>query len=167
MVITLEDIKNYVESKTELDLSKNCRKRPLVDARALYFKLARKYTNESYDAIGLLVNRDHSSVVHSVKHSFEIVYKFNPFIKMLYNDFNPIIWADKSSFSNEEVNDILTENIMLKDKLKTFQSSYETLNTLLNGIPEEKVDEFMVKVSAVAAMIKSVSEYESKRNKVA
>ena len=160
MVITLEDIKNYVESKTELDLSKNCRKRPLVDARALYFKLARKHTNESYDAIGALVNRDHSSVVHSVKHSFEIVYKFNPFIKMLYNDFNPIIWADKDSFSNEEVNEILTENIMLKDKLSTLQSSYDRFIEITNGVPEEKMDEFLTKISAVASMVKSVAEHE-------
>jgi hypothetical protein len=160
MTITLEDIKNYVESKTELDLSKNCRKRSLVDARALYFKLARKHTNESYDAIGSLVNRDHSSVVHSVKHSFEIVYKFNPFIKMLYNDFNPIVWADKDSFSEEEVNDILTENIMLKDKLATLQSSYSRVVEIAKDVPEEKMEEFLTKMSAVASMIKSVYDYE-------
>lgn len=166
MVVTLEDIKNYVESKTELDLSKNCRKRQLVDARALYFKLARKYTGESFDAIGTLVNRDHSSVVHSVKHSFEIVYKFNPFIKMLYNDFNPVLFAKRETFETSEVNDILTENIMLRDKIKVLESSYDRIINIVNEVPEEKIDEFMVKVSAVAAMIKSVSAYETK-NKVA
>ena len=85
---------------------------------------------------------------------------------MLYNDFNPVLFAKRDTFETSEVNDILTENIMLRDKIKVLESSYDRIINIVNEIPEEKIDEFMVKVSAVAAMIKSVSAYETK-NKVA
>lgn len=51
MKTTIEEIRNYVESKTGLDISRKTRKRQYVDARALYYKMCREYTDASLEEI--------------------------------------------------------------------------------------------------------------------
>lgn len=55
MVITIDQLK----SKT--------RKREVVQCRQMYFKRAKETTNASLAKIGLLVNRDHATVLHGIK----------------------------------------------------------------------------------------------------
>lgn len=44
-----------------------CRKRELVDARFIYFYLAKILTNKPLNTIGAVVKRDHSTVIHGLK----------------------------------------------------------------------------------------------------
>ena len=62
-----DTIKQIVESYFDLSISRNTRKRPYVEARAIYFKLCREFTNFSLEQIGKSVNRDHASVLHGIK----------------------------------------------------------------------------------------------------
>jgi len=63
----IEEILRLVELEIEEELNTRSRKRELVYARAIYFKLARDITKRSYDSIGKLVGRDHASVLYGVK----------------------------------------------------------------------------------------------------
>lgn len=63
----LRKIKQVVEMNTNVkDLSVRSRKQNLVDARTIYFVLAKRLTTFSYSIISELVNRDHSSVTHGI-----------------------------------------------------------------------------------------------------
>lgn len=63
----LKKIKQVVEMNTNVkDISVRSRKQNLVDARTIYFVLAKRLTSFSYSIISELVNRDHSSVTHGI-----------------------------------------------------------------------------------------------------
>jgi len=65
--MNLKKIKQVVEMNTNVkDLSVRSRKQNLVDARTIYFVLAKRLTTFSYSIISELVNRDHSSVTHGI-----------------------------------------------------------------------------------------------------
>lgn len=66
-MMDLKKIKRVVEMNTNVkDLSVRSRKQSLVDARTIYFVLAKRLTTFSYSIISELVNRDHSSVTHAI-----------------------------------------------------------------------------------------------------
>ena len=52
---------------TGLDLSKKTRQSDYVYGRMVYFHLARTKTNAPLNKIGLLVERDHTTVLHGIK----------------------------------------------------------------------------------------------------
>jgi hypothetical protein len=71
--MTLLQIKTEVESKLGLDMTekksatgKVRQTRAHVNARKIYCLLAKKYTTESLENIGQLIEHDHSTVVYSI-----------------------------------------------------------------------------------------------------
>ena len=61
-------IQELVKEDTKIDISTIRRKREIVEARALYYKLCREYTYKSLTEIGKSVNRDHATVLWGLKH---------------------------------------------------------------------------------------------------
>tara|TARA_R110000765_G_scaffold410572_2_gene509293 strand:+ start:65 stop:496 length:432 start_codon:yes stop_codon:yes gene_type:complete len=60
-----QKIKEIVESKTKIEnISIRSRKQSIVEARVLYSTLCLKHTQDSYERIGKIINRDHSTIVH-------------------------------------------------------------------------------------------------------
>ena len=51
-MINARQIRKIVEDNVNFDLSVNGRKRKESDARALFYKLCREYTNDTYETIG-------------------------------------------------------------------------------------------------------------------
>lgn len=62
----LEDISNKTNIPVEL-MKLKTRGRPIVESRQIYFKRAREVTKFSLYTIGLLVNRDHSTVMYGIR----------------------------------------------------------------------------------------------------
>ena len=61
-----ELVKDLVEKEYQLDISKNIRKADYVEARAMYYKLLRSYTNMSLDMIGKSVGKDHAVAINGI-----------------------------------------------------------------------------------------------------
>lgn len=160
MKTTIEEIRNYVESKTGLDISRKTRKRQYVDARALYYKLSRENTDASLEEIGALVNRDHSSVVHSVLHCFDAVYKFNPLIRNIYDDFQPILVACPETLTKQEINNIVSENKALRARLEYVENRNGRMIDLVAKVPEEALDDFFSRASAMITMLQSARYHQ-------
>ena len=67
---SLTDILYDVCKKVRISHNTLCnttKTRDIVEARYIYFYRARKLTNASYERIGRLVNRDHSTVIYGIK----------------------------------------------------------------------------------------------------
>jgi len=161
MKTTIEEIRNYVEAKTDLDISRTTRKRKYVDARALYFKLCRENTDASLEEIGSLVGRDYSSVIHSVKHCFDAVYKYNPLIRNIYDDFKPIQVAIPERLTNEEISSLVEENKALKARLEFLEKGNGRMLDLVAKVPEQALDDFFVRASAMVTMLQAVKYREA------
>lgn len=70
----LQKIIDVIEQQTNEKLGVKNRKRHIVTLRFIYFKLARQYTNYSFERIGDALAKDHASVMHGIK-MFEVVVK--------------------------------------------------------------------------------------------
>lgn len=80
----LDDIKYLVERETGLDLSLQSRRRHLVYARFIFFKLARTHTSHSLDDIGRFINKDHASVLHGVKQFENVIREYEDDLYKIY-----------------------------------------------------------------------------------
>lgn len=167
MKTTVEEIRKYVESRTGLDISSKTRKRPYVDARALYFALCRKHTNASFDEIGVLVNRDHSTVVHSVLHCFDSVYKFNRLIRNIYDSFRPILAVVPETLTKDDVQCVLEENMalmakidVLNDRINKLENGNARIIDLVAKVPEPAIEDFFSRVSAMVTMLQSARYHQ-------
>lgn len=106
------------------------------------------------------MNRDHSSVVHSVLHCFESVYKFNPLVRNIYDDFKPILVASPERLTREEIDGIVNENRMLRSRLAYVESRNGRMMDLVAKVPEAALDDFFVKASAMVTMLQTIKYRE-------
>lgn len=64
----LQKIKELVELETKIaDISKKSRVPRIIDARVMYYYLAKKYTGFSYQKIARGVGRDHATAIYGMK----------------------------------------------------------------------------------------------------
>jgi hypothetical protein len=64
---TQKIVREIVEGYYKIDITDKTRRRPYVEARALYYKLLRDNTRLSMEQIGKGMNKDHSTVVYFIK----------------------------------------------------------------------------------------------------
>ena len=65
--MTIDKIKEIVETETGIDLTNPSRRAELVYTRALYFNLCREYTMHPLEVIGNSVGKHHATVLHGIK----------------------------------------------------------------------------------------------------
>tara|TARA_R110001592_G_scaffold230717_2_gene487710 strand:- start:654 stop:1109 length:456 start_codon:yes stop_codon:yes gene_type:complete len=143
-----DTIKQIVESYFDLSISRNTRKRPYVEARAIYFKLCREFTNFSLEQIGKSVNRDHASVLHGIKSIdtwVEVDKRMNNNMRILKNKIiNYQLEKDETVDLNES---IVLKYIQLKEQVKWQEEMIRRLNNDLKEITDkhEKREKFYIK----------------------
>ena len=143
-----ETIKEIVENYFEISISRNTRKRQYVEARAIYFKLCRIFTQLSLEQIGKSVNRDHASVLHGVKSIntwVQVDKRMNNNMRILKNKIiNYQVEKDKTVELNES---IVLKYIQLKEQVKWQEEMIQKLNTDLNEITikHDKREKFYTK----------------------
>ena len=77
-------------------------------ARWLYCKLCREYTNATMSAIGKIINRDHSTVVHAIK-SLEFEFAYNKDLQTKYDDLSIIVVSKIKMFSLDEIEKLIND----------------------------------------------------------
>ena len=129
------ELKNIIKVETSIDLDNektlNCRERDFTEARAMYYKLLRKYTNMTYSKIGKSVNKNHATVLHACN-SFDWWTKQDEGLLNVYTKV-------KQKFSNylgyENTDKKLEYNLeKLLDNYIDLKKQYETLRNRVNEI---------------------------------
>ena len=82
--MTIQQIKKLVETRFNLTMDTKSRKREIVYARAVYYKLCSEYTSKTLTDIGDVLNRDHATVCYGLNlfnniQSMNKVYKDNQY----------------------------------------------------------------------------------------
>ena len=78
-------IKELVEKETGIDITEKTHKRPVVYARAMYFKLCRDKTNHNLHEIGESVGRHHTSVLHAIREVWPEAMAYNEDFRFTYD----------------------------------------------------------------------------------
>ena len=71
-MINTKQIRAIVEDNVGFDLTIKGRKRYHSDARALFYKLCREYTNDTFETIGDELNKNYATVLHGVHKVFPV-----------------------------------------------------------------------------------------------
>ena len=94
MIIKLKHIQNIVEKHLNISIDNKCRKFDFIFARSCYYFLCRKYTNSSFKKIANTLNKNHSTVIHSLKelpyllkHNNKLNNLFNEIVKNVDNEY--------------------------------------------------------------------------------
>jgi hypothetical protein len=130
MELEIEYLKRLVEEKTGVNIGVKTRKREVVFARRMYYKLFREfYKKTSLHSIGqtLPLKQDHTTVLHQIN-QFKIDYAQDKLFRRRYNsirnEFYGLAGEPEIDFEEEnmrlklEVSDLKKEIEELKDKLK-------------------------------------------------
>lgn len=134
-------INEVVNNYFELNIKRNTRKRPYVEARAIYFKLCRDFTRLSLEQIGNKVNRNHASVLHGIKTlnnwvGYDDRIKNN--LRILTNKITNFINDSQKELQSNEFNEALVSRyIQLKERVKEQDRIIDETQKLLKDITEK------------------------------
>ena len=147
----LEVIRKAVETITNCDVVERTRQREYVQARSIFYRFARD-NKQTLQAIGKFLERDHATVMHSLK-KFEQDVEYDSAFRANYNAVKDILGnldvkgcedATETLLEAYEMRNtyLIKQNAELRAKLSRLTSD-DTINELLEGIPEDKIQYFI------------------------
>jgi hypothetical protein len=147
----LEVIRKAVETITNCDVVERTRQREYVQARSIFYRFARD-NKQTLQAIGKFLKRDHATVMHSLK-KFEQDVEYDSAFRANYNAVKDILGnldvkgcedATETLLEAYEMRNtyLIKQNTELRAKLSRLTSD-DTINELLEGIPEDKIQYFI------------------------
>jgi len=147
----LEVIRKAVETITNCDVVERTRQREYVQARSIFYRFARD-NKQTLQAIGKFLKRDHATVMHSLK-KFEQDVEYDSLFRANYNAVKDILGnldvkecedATETLLEAYEMRNtyLIKQNTELRAKLSRLTSD-DTINELLEGLPEDKIQYFI------------------------
>ncbi len=147
----LEVIRKAVETITNCDVVERTRQREYVQARSIFYRFARD-NKQTLQAIGKFLERDHATVMHSLK-KFEQDVQYDSVFRANYSAVKDILGnldvkdcedATETLLEAYEMRNtyLIEQNTELRAKLSRLTSD-DTINELLTGLPESRIQYFI------------------------
>ena len=147
----LQVIREAVEAVTSCDVVLRTRQVEYVQARMIFYKFARD-NKQTLQAIGKFLERDHATVMHSLK-KFEQDVQYDSAFRAKYNAVRDVIGnldikecenATETLLEAYEMRNanLIEQNAELRAKLSRLTSD-DTINELLTGLPESRIQYFI------------------------
>ena len=130
-----KELKKVIQEITGVDINEVSRKREIIEARAVYYKILKQIDKKkSLKSIGASVGKDHATVLHSLN-NYDMFEQFNPtlklFRKQILQRLNYVKPEDILDVSKDEYIQSLQIDIMkLNDEIANLQ---ETINKPRNN----------------------------------
>ena len=154
--MTRQQIREYVETTLQIDLSRRTRVRQFVEARTLYYVLMRENTTASYKQIGEELGYNHCVVLHCLKNVWPII-KEAVDIKEAYSNFS-IQAIEVNKLERKEIIEI---NQRLKREIKTLKENRDRqLNRFTEEIQDLTDKQTEIVLERFRAMVKMVRTME-------
>jgi hypothetical protein len=129
--ITLQ-LKKVIKEITGVDINEVSRKREIIEARAVYYKILKQIDKKkSLKSIGASVGKDHATVLHSLN-NYDMFEQFNPTLKIFRKEilqklnYKPIEYF--GDISNEK--EIQKLNVYIFNMEQEIESLKETITKL-------------------------------------
>lgn len=134
--ITLQ-LKKAIKEVTGVDVNQVSRKREIIEARAIYYKILKQTDKKkSLQSIGATVGKDHATVLHSLK-NYDMFEQFNPTLKEFRKEILSKLNLDsfKSSIDinkDEEIYNLNLQIIKLQEQINEQQKPRNKYNIVNN-----------------------------------
>jgi len=163
----LVSIKRIIENEIGERIDTKNRRRHLTYARAIYCKAGRDL-GLSFSTIGQLINRDHATIMHSVK----VIFPFSQedsYYRNLHAVISSVVEAAINKEDERDIDDnvdrvkrmslkierLQQENDALNHQLTLLKSNSARFTDLFEGLREEDVEEVYNKLNIFVKVIKS------------
>jgi len=141
-----EIIEEVVNRHFRLNLRRNTRQRPYVNARATMSYLLRQ-KGYSLQAIGRILNKNHATIINLTK-NFEWYLKSDPEFRHIYQNIAYEIAENDDAIYEKEEKEIIKEIFSLRNQNKLLNSQIERLT-----LEQEKTKSNKVKYQKIFEMI--------------
>lgn len=127
---TINDyIKKRIKDISNINISKVSRQREIVEYRALYCFLLRKYSNQSLTEIGKSISKNHATVIHALK-NYEIYERYNEKVRITRSKIEDelVNQTDFAISSKTLSQELLSLNYELREELNKYKKLEKYLN---------------------------------------
>lgn len=131
-------LKKVIQEITGVDINEVSRKREIIEARAVYYKILKQIDKKkSLKSIGASVGKDHATVLHSLN-NYDMFEQFNPtlklFRKQILQRLNYASTEQILDMSKDELINSLQIDIMkLNDEIENLQQTITNLQKPRNN----------------------------------
>ena len=135
--ITLQ-LKKAIKDITGVDINQVSRKREIIEARAIYYKILKQIDKKkSLKSIGASVGKDHATVLHSLN-NYDMFEQFNPTLKLFRKQIllklNYVTPEQVSDLSKDDIINNLRLDVMhLSDEIENLQETINKLQSTRNN----------------------------------
>jgi hypothetical protein len=127
-----KELKKVIQEITGVDINEVSRKREIIEARAVYYKILKQIDKKkSLKSIGASVGKDHATVLHSLN-NYDMFEQFNPTLKLFrkqilqrLNYASPEQILDMSK--DELINSLQIDVMKLTDEIANLQETITNL----------------------------------------
>lgn len=135
--MTKEIINEIVDQYFELKINTPTRKRPYIEARAVYYKLCREFTNLTLENIGWDFGKNHATVLNGIR-QLDNWIKQDSRIKNNYKILKSKIFNIEQDEEVIEINEgLVLRYATLKQQVKNLQEANQELSKQLQEITEK------------------------------
>jgi hypothetical protein len=133
-----KELKKVIQEITGVDINEVSRKREIIEARAVYYKILKQIDKKkSLKSIGASVGKDHATVLHSLN-NYDMFEQFNPtlklFRKQILQRLNYASPEQISDMSKEElINSLQIDVMKLNDEIENLQETITNLQKPRNN----------------------------------
>lgn len=164
----LLSLKSAVEKEFGHPIDTPLRKRHYTYARAVYCMVAREMSNGAitYSEIGKTINRDHATIMHTIKVVFPFAMREKSFkdlydaLSLIYQpeEQNPLEMLKRSDTEGQlriRVIKLIRQNKELKNKLSIVEAGNNMFDPLFEGLSYDELQEVYDKMKIMVKAIKS------------
>lgn len=159
----LKQLKKQIEVAVEQKIDTPCRKRHLTYARAVFCKIARESMGMTLSDVGKAINRDHATVMHSIKVVFPFAMqetRFQDIYDALKDEYKPkkVVKKDSGQDTINLISKLRSENTYMKRML----NNRDRFGNLFDSLRVDEVDEVYNKLEIfVKAALKNRVYYNA------
>ena len=130
-----------ISSVTGADIMENSRRRPVVDARQLFYKIYREVGVYSFSDIGAFFGKNHATVIHGIK-AIDLFISQEKHTKMIYERCKNLYFGELSIEDSISKNELIEKISHLDGHIIDLNSYIAELEDKLGRVSNENDDLF-------------------------
>lgn len=116
-------LKKVIQEITGVDINEVSRKREIIEARAVYYKILKQIDKKkSLKSIGASVGKDHATVLHSLK-NYDMFEQFNPTLKLFRKQI-----LQRLNYTSLDILDMTKDELIQSLQIDVMKLTDEILN---------------------------------------
>jgi len=148
-----------ISSVTGVDIMEATRRRPVVDARAIFYKIYKDMECWSYADIGALFGKDHATVIHGVK-AIDSFMVYDKRIKMLYDRCKKLYYGEQTLDDYLNKTDLIEKVSQLDGRILDLNAYIADMEKEIKHFKEDPMSELynMVRIHTPATKIEDAKK---------